>query len=330
MFIMQIKDFLVYHILILCIAFILDLIFGDPIYGFHPVRLYGRLIAFLENLFRKNFAKKIYKLAGFLLMFFSVLIVGFIYFFIACITFFVSKILYIIVMSVLLYQLIACKSLMKESMKVYYALKEDDIQKARDCLSMIVGRDTKVLDREGIIKADIETIAENFSDGVVAPILVYLFLGIVGVAIYKMINTLDSMIGYKDEKYKDIGYFSAKFDDVLNFIPARISALLLLFTSLFIRGMSLKNGIKIFLRDRYKHASPNSAQTESVVAGLLKIRLAGNAVYFGKVYKKEYIGDFYRKPNIEDIYLTNKLMLFSSMNLIILSIFFSLLIFIYM
>ena len=176
-------------------------------------------------------------------------------------------------------------------------------------VSMIVGRDTDNLDEEGITKAAVETVAENTSDGVIAPLL-YLAIGgpVLGI-LYKSINTMDSMIGYKNEKYKDFGFFAAKFDDVFNFVPARISAFLMMIATLFAgRDFSFKGAVSIFFRDRYNHASPNSAQCESVCAGALGVRLAGDASYFGKVVHKPFIGDKTREIEPRDIPRSNRLM----------------------
>ena len=205
------------------------------------------------------------------------------------------------------YQLLAAKSLKTESMKVYKKLQDSDLEGARKAVSMIVGRDTANLDCEGITKATVETIAENTSDGVIAPLFYMLIGGAPLGMLYKAINTMDSMLGYKDEKYLYIGRIAAKMDDVVNYIPARISAIMMVLAA-FLCGLDWKNGWKIFLRDRYNHSSPNSAQTEAVCAGALDIQLAGDAWYFGKLYKKPYIGEPIRSIRIEDICQTNRLM----------------------
>ena len=192
-------------------------------------------------------------------------------------------------------------------MKVYDALKEGDLEKARYAVSMIVGRDTQALNEEGVAKAAVETVAENSSDGVVAPLL---FLAIGGPVLgffYKAVNTLDSMVGYKTDKYLYFGRFSAKLDDVLNYIPARISGLLLVAASP-LAGLSISGAWRIWLRDRRNHASPNSAQTEAAAAGALEVQLAGDAYYFGKLYKKPTIGDPIRSVEYEDIRRMNRLM----------------------
>lgn len=213
----------------------------------------------------------------------------------------------IMIESFMCYQILAARSLQKESDLVYLALRDEGIEVARKAVSMIVGRDTESLDEEGVIKAAVETVAENTSDGVIAP-LCYMILGgaVLGFT-YKSINTMDSMVGYKNEKYQYFGTAAAKLDDVVNYIPARISALLMIIAA-FLTGMNGKNAWKIFWRDRYNHKSPNSAQTESVMAGALDIQLAGDAWYFGKLHKKPTIGDSIRVIEIEDIRRSHKLM----------------------
>lgn len=180
------------------------------------------------------------------------------------------------------YQLLAAKSLKVESMKVYKKLKESDLEGARKAVSMIVGRDTAKLDCEGVTKATVETIAENTSDGVIAPLFYMLIGGAPLGMLYKAINTMDSMLGYKDEKYLYIGRIAAKMDDVVNYIPARISAIMMVLAA-FLCGLDWKNGWKIFLRDRYNHSSPNSAQTEAVCAGCVGYTMALVSVVFWKV-----------------------------------------------
>ena len=197
-------------------------------------------------------------------------------------------------------QILATKSLRQESMKVYQALQTGDLEKARHAVSMIVGRDTQRLDEAGVARAAVETVEENTSDGIIAPML---FLAIGGAPLgffYKAVNTMDSMLGYVEMPYKNVGLVPAKMDDLFNFLPARISALLMLAAGALL-GMDGKNGWKIFKRDRYNHASPNSAQTESVCAGLLGLRLAGDAWYHGVLHKKKYIGDPLREIEPEDI-----------------------------
>lgn len=193
----------------------------------------------------------------------------------------------VIAEAVMTWQILATKCLRVESMRVYDALRTDGVDAGRRAVSMIVGRDTSVLDAAGVTRAAVETIAENTSDGVIAPMLYTAIGGPVLGFVYKAVNTMDSMLGYKNDKYMYFGRFAARLDDVVNFIPARISAYLMI-AAAFIGGRHFdgKNAYRIFKRDRFNHASPNSAQTESVCAGALRVQLAGDAVYFGKLVKK--------------------------------------------
>jgi adenosylcobinamide-phosphate synthase len=209
--------------------------------------------------------------------------------------------------SVMCYQLLATKSLRVESMKVYHKLKEKDIEGARYAVSMIVGRDTKSLDGIGITKAAVETVAENTSDGIIAPLIFMMIGGAPLGFFYKAVNTMDSMVGYKNDRYLYFGRTAARLDDVLNYIPARFSAYMMILSAAVLR-MNPRNAYRIYKRDRYKHASPNSAHTESVCAGALGIQLAGDAYYFGELHRKEYIGDKLRDVTIEDIRLANRLL----------------------
>lgn len=215
----------------------------------------------------------------------------------------------VIAEAVMTWQILATKCLRVESMRVYDALRTDGVDAGRRAVSMIVGRDTSVLDAAGVTRAAVETIAENTSDGVIAPMLYTAIGGPVLGFVYKAVNTMDSMLGYKNYKYMYFGRFAARLDDVVNFIPARISAYLMI-AAAFIGGRQFdgKNAYRIFKRDRFNHASPNSAQTESVCAGALRVQLAGDAVYFGKLVKKKYIGDGLREIEYEDIKRANRLM----------------------
>ena len=209
---------------------------------------------------------------------------------------------------ILTYQTLALRCLCKESKKVYVCLTQKTLEDARYAVSMIVGRDTQNLSPIGVAKAAIETVAENTSDGEIAPML-YLALGgpILGLT-YKAINTMDSMVGYKNDRYLDFGRCAAKLDDLVNFLPARISALCLWVASAFLgKDYDAKRAWQIYRRDRYQHASPNSAQTEAMVAGALGIRLAGDASYFGKIVKKPTLGDVTREIVYEDILRMNRL-----------------------
>ena len=298
-------------------GFIIDLFLGDPYELPHPVRLIGTLIARLEMTVRKRFERNL-RTGGIIL---SIIVLTASTAVPLAILFAFYKInlwLGIAAESVMCYYLIAPKCLRNESMKIYRAINENDVEKARKAVSMIVGRDTEKLDETGIIKAAVETVAENTSDGVTAP-LMYISVG--GAALgffYKAANTMDSMIGYKNEKYADIGKFAAKLDDFLNFIPSRLTALIMIFSAYLLK-FNGRNAFKIWRRDRRKHASPNSAQTESVCAGALEIQLAGDAYYFGELHKKEYIGDNIRPVENEDIRRANRLMYCTSVIVLIFS-----------
>jgi len=309
-----------FNIYILMAAVVLDIMLGDPHNMPHPIRFIGNGIIFFEKLLRKIFQKtEKGELFGGLLL---VVIIGFLTAIFTSAILWCSKLInmkvYYAVNIWLCYRIIAMKSLKKESMKVYNAIKKDDLEGGRIAVSMIVGRDTKNLDKNGIIKAAIETVAENTSDGVIAPLIYIMIGGPVLGFIYKAINTMDSMIGYKNEKYLFFGRAAAKLDDAVNFIPSRIAGILMVGAAFLIR-MNGKNAWKIFLRDRKKHKSPNSAQTEAACAGALGVELAGNAWYFGKLYIKDNIGDKLREIEAEDIVRVNNLMYVSVFMLIILA-----------
>lgn len=293
----------------LVLGFLIDLILGDPHSIPHPVVWIGKLISALEKSLRRLFPKstKGENLAGGVLWVLVVLVSTAVPAGLLWLCHWVSPWLRLAVESIMCWQILATKSLRDESMKVYRALKTGDIEKSRYAVSMIVGRDTASLDDAGITRAAVETVAENTSDGVVAPLV---FLAIGGAPLgffYKAINTMDSMLGYVEPPYKNIGLVPAKMDDVVNFIPSRLSALLMLAAGALMK-LDVKNGWYIFKRDRFNHASPNSAQTESVCAGLMGLRLAGDAWYHGVLHKKPYIGDEKRPICHEDIPLAGKLL----------------------
>lgn len=304
---------MIYHISAFFFGFILDMIFGDP-HGFpHPVRLMGGLISALEkrllDMGNRNPDRELKNgkfLAAAVLL--SVSAVSSAVFIAA---YFVHPILGACAEAFMTYQILAAKGLKSESMKVFDRLERDDLSGARKEVSMIVGRDTDNLDAEGVTKAAVETVAENTSDGVVAPMLYCAVGGPVLGLMYKAVNTMDSMIGYKNDKYLYFGRAAAKMDDAANFLPARISAVFMLFSA-FIGGFDFKNALRIYKRDRLKHSSPNSAHTEAVCAGALGVRLAGDAVYFGKTVKKPFIGEALRKIEPEDIRRANRLMYFTA------------------
>ena len=286
----------------LFIGFGIDLIVGDPHTLPHPVIFIGKLITAIETTVRKIFPKTVHgeNVAGGVLWLLVVMVSTAVPASLLWLCYGVNTWLGLALESIMCWQILATKSLKDESMKVYAALKTGDIEKSRYAVSMIVGRDTAQLDDKAVARAAVETVAENTSDGIVAPLL---FLAIGGAPLgffYKAVNTMDSMLGYVEMPYKNIGLVSAKMDDVMNYIPARFSALLMLMGGWILR-LDVKNGWKIFKRDRFNHASPNSAQTESVCAGLLGLRLAGDAWYHGELHKKKYIGDALREIEHEDI-----------------------------
>lgn len=297
----------------LLISYILDLIMGDPEHSFHPIRIIGNNISFLEKIVRRALpdSPKFEIFGGSVLVLTNIVMASSVPILILFFCLNLNPFLTLVVDGALGYYLLSIKSLKAASLKIYETLEKGDIDEARRLLSFIVGRDTQNLNEEGIIKATVETVAENTADGAVAPML-YMAIGFSPLAyLYKAINTMDSMIAYKNEKYLYFGRFAAKIDDIANYIPARLSALFMIMASFFL-GFNYKNAIKIFLRDRYKHASPNSAQTEAVCAGALEIKLAGDNYYFGKLYKKEYIGDAIRSISKEDIKKANSLLYVTS------------------
>ena len=290
-------------------GFILDLIIGDPRWLYHPVCLIGNLIAFLEKILRKIFPKtnKGELAAGIVEVILVCLFSGGIPYLILHFLYGVSVWAGLVLETFWCYQLLATKSLKTESMKVYDRLKNGTLDEARYAVSMIDGRATQSLPEEGVTKAAVETVAENSSDGIIAPMFYMAIGGVWLMFLYKGINTMDSMLGYKNDKYLYFGRCAAKLDDVANFIPARISGWLMVAATVLVK-MDTKNAAKIYRRDRRNHASPNSAQTEAAMAGALDVQLAGNAYYFGKLYEKPTIGDAIRPVEVEDIRRSNRLL----------------------
>lgn len=302
-------------ILAACAAgFILDLLFGDPAWIYHPIRIIGHLISGLEKkLYKEGTSPESLRRRGTLLWIGTAGIATLVPCLLLWAAFQIHPVLYFLLQGFWCWQLLATKSLKTESMKVKQALDTGTLEDGRKAVSMIVGRDTKELTEEGVVKAAVETVAENTSDGIIAP-LFYMMIGGAGLGFfYKAVNTMDSMVGYKNDRYLDFGRTAARMDDLFNLIPARLSALLMigaagilgLFDS---RHYSMTNAWKIYKRDRHNHKSPNAAQTESVCAGALSVRLAGNAWYFGKLYEKPYIGDDIRPIEREDIRRANRLL----------------------
>ena len=300
------------------IAYVLDLIFGDPQNVVHPVQVIGKIISAGE----KVLLRKKYKfLAGAVLNIFTVSITY-------TSMYLISKsvkisVFFMIIEIYLMYTIFSINSLAREGNRVYRIMKEGDIEKARKDLSYLVSRDTEMMDEKMIIRSTMETISENTVDGIVAPMF-YMFLGGMPLAMaYKAINTLDSMVGYKNEKYMDFGKFSAKVDDAVNFIPARITGILIVLASMIL-GYDYKNSLKIFIRDRKNHSSPNSAHSEASVAGALGVQFGGKVSYFGKETDKPTIGDKTKEFELEDIRKNIRIMYVTSfLSLVIFSLIFT-------
>ena len=291
------------------LGFLLDCLLGDPRTIPHPVVCMGRLISWLEKAFRALFPKTRLgeNLAGGCIWLVTVAVSFLIPWGLLKLAGTVSPWLRLLLQAIFCWQVLAAKSLRQESMKVYEALKTGTIEDARHAVSMIVGRDTQALDADAVTRAAVETVAENCSDGVIAPMLYFALGGGPLAFAYKAVNTMDSMLGYVEPPYQNVGLVPARMDDVCNYLPARISGIMMLLAGGLL-GLNFRNGWKIFLRDRYNHASPNSAQTESACAGLLGLRLAGDAWYHGVLHKKKYIGEALRPITPEDIPLSDRLM----------------------
>nr|WP_253201581.1 adenosylcobinamide-phosphate synthase CbiB [Clostridium sp. DSM 17811] len=295
------------NIMDLIAAILLDLLIGDPYWFKHPVIYIGKLIRVLDKLGRKlcktNKQIKIFGGVIVVIVAFSSFLVPFIILRISKEFFWVYNILNII----LLWTTIATRCLHTEGIKVYDALVKNDIDDARVKLSYIVGRDTKDLSVDEIVRADVETIAENTADGVIAPILYAILGGAPLAMMYKGINTMDSMLGYMNEKYKYIGFFPAKTDDVFNYVPARLTGFLICLAAPIVRG-NILDSIKVMIRDRKNHKSPNCAYPEGAVAGAMRVQLGGTNVYFGEKMYKPTIGNRIKDLGREHIVDTIKLM----------------------
>ena len=308
----------------LFLGVLLDLLFGDP-QKFHLIVLIGRLISALETALRAKFPNKLRK-AGVLLVLLTLLITVLPTAAIIYAAFRVSVLLAIALEALLYWQLLAGCSLQSQSMAVKLRLDEGDLPAARQAVSMIVGRDTDALYESGVARAAVESVAENTSDGIIAPLFYITLLGPVGGVAYKAVNTMDSMVGYKNEKYIDLGRAAAKCDDAANLLPSRLCALLMLLSSLLLR-FDAKAAWRIFRRDRHNHESPNSAQTESVAAGALHIRLGGPAYYGGVLTPRRYIGDDLRPAEPADILRANYLALVSSILMLAIFLIFTFLVY---
>ncbi len=316
----------------LLIGYVADIMLGDPYWLPHPVRFIGNFISMLEKMLigkkpssisngmldnmdrvqddskgqeqiffkNKNLTPRYKKRAGIVLLILVASVSYIIPFLILKAATIISYKLAIILEAIMIYQMLATKCLAVEAYKVKNHLMDNDIASARTAVSYLVSRDTNIMDETDIVKATVETISENTIDGIVAPIFFILIGGAPLGWAYKAVNTLDSMVGYKNDRYMDFGWASAKFDDVLNYIPARITACLMLISTVIL-GLDLQNAWKIFVRDRKNHASPNSPMAESVCAGALRIQLGGRASYFGVVSEKPTMGDDIEKPDCTHI-----------------------------
>lgn len=296
----------------IAIGYSLDLLIGDPHSLPHPVRLIGSMISHIESTLRRRCHSSTDELRAGRFMWVCVVVAALVApAAILLIAYRINVILGVTAESIMCYYILATKSLRDESMKVYDALQVGDVASARHHLSWIVGRDTDMLDEAGVAKAAVETVAENTSDGVIAPLMYMLIGGAPLGFMYKAVNTLDSMVGYKNERYVNIGRFSAIADDAFNFVPARLSAWVMI-AAAAVTGMDWHQAVKIYHRDRYNHLSPNSAHTEAVCAGALGVRLAGGSYYGGKYVDKPTIGDDTRPVEAEDIQRANRLMYVTS------------------
>lgn len=301
------KEFMALNLTDVMIAVVIDLILGDPIWLPHPVIFIGKLIGMIEKRSRamaKN--NKQLKCFGGVMVIIVALICYLLPAILLCLTWRVKPLFHVINI-IILWTTIAAKCLKDESMKVFYALKDKDIAAARKYTSYIVGRETKDLDEKQLIRAAVETVAENTSDGVIAPLFYALLGGAPLAMLYKGINTMDSMVGYINEPYTYIGYYPAKTDDVFNYLPARLTGIIMCAAALFMK-VSVINSLKIMIRDRKNHKSPNCAYPEAAAAAILGVQLGGNNVYFGKAIEKPTIGDKRRELIKEDIASANKIM----------------------
>ena len=294
-------------------GFVLDALFGDPAWLPHPVVYMGKAISKLEKFLRSRLPKTPQgELLGGAIVAFCLPVGTFLLTGLVC--WGAARLHPLLGLAVQMFwcgQALAARGLVQESTNVYKELKKPDLPGARKAVSRIVGRDTAELTAEGVTKAAVETVAENASDGVIAPLLSMLIGGAPLALTYKAINTMDSMLGYKNEKYLYFGRIPAKLDDAANYLPSRLAALLWVAAAAFTHN-DAKGAWKIWRRDRRNHASPNSAQTESACAGALGVQLAGPAYYFGEYYAKPTIGDALRPIEPEDILRANQMMYVAS------------------
>ena len=297
------------HLTALLLGFCIDLLLGDPRWLYHPVQAIGALISHLEPPLRRAFPRRL-RLAGAVLVIAVVAITGIVTGGLLFLLHRLHPVAGFVGETIVCWLILATKSLRTESMKVVKALENGTLDDGRKAVSMIVGRDTEHLSEEEVLKAAVETVAENASDGILAPLLFAAVLGPVGGMCYKAVNTMDSMVGYKNDRYLDFGRAAAKVDDVLNFLPARISGFLMCLAAYL--GFDGKNAFRIFFRDRKNHASPNSAHTEAACAGALGLKLGGTHDYFGKPVVKPTIGDDLRPVRRGDVAAANRLALLTA------------------
>ncbi len=302
------------HLSALMVGFVLDLIIGDPPNFWHPVKAIGSLIFALTKVLRNVFpsTKQGQIAAGVLLVgvviALPVVLLGGVFWLLIHYNLTVFAWLLEVIVC---YQLLATKCLRSESMKVYDCLEKNDLPQARYALSMIVGRDTDNLGKKSVARAAVETVAENFNDGVFAPLFYMAIGGPIAGLVYKSVNTMDSMVGYKNDEFVYFGRAAALLDDVLNWPTARLAGMVMS-ASAYFSGLDAQRAWNIFLRDRLNHASPNSAHTEAACAGALHVRLGGSSTYRGVVKEKPFIGDALKEIEHEDIVRANRLMVTSS------------------
>ncbi len=305
---------------IILFAFILDFILGDPLWLPHPVVFMGKSIEIAEPFFRKIIKNQF--ISGSLFALFLIFSTWLVTFMILKLCFLINPFLAHIVEIILLFFCLSAKTLEKAACNVARALKNFGLSKARKQLAMIVGRDVNSLDETGVIRAAIETVAENFVDGFLSPLFFALIGGIPFAMAYKMINTLDSMVGYNNEKYSLFGRSAARIDDIANFIPARIAVFIISFAAFFFPGKRGRNAFKYGFKEGRLHKSPNSGYAEACFAGALMVKLGGPNYYGKTLVKKPFIGKNFNDPNVDNITMACDLMLLSSFITIVLSLFF--------
>lgn len=289
-------------------AVVLDVIVGDPRSLWHPVMGIGKLIHALERkLYENEDTPAIRKRKGILLVILACITVTAFVYSILALAFSVSYWLYFILCVYLLWTGLAGRTLKLEGLNVYHALAQNQLKEARERLSMLVSRQTELMSEDEVIKATVETVSENTSDGIVAPLFFGVLFGPCGMWLYKTVNTMDSMVGYKNERYLDFGWCAAKTDDVLNFIPARLTSWFILFSAP-LEGRPFKKAEEVYRRYRNCHESPNAGHPESAAAGVLGISLGGDAIYFGQTVCKPALGEMDQEPEPSDIVKTVRMM----------------------